>query len=79
MTNEAAELRLKAEACQRLADLTGRKIFWLTRADHWNELAAKAARKARKIHPTRNRQSADARERPTRDQGCGLLGDAGDE
>ena len=83
MNNEAAVLRLKAEACQRLADLAApdptRKTFWLTRADQWNVLATKADKKARKIGPRRNRQSADPSERPTPDQGCELLGDAGDE
>jgi hypothetical protein len=64
MHDEAAELRLKAEACRRLADLAGaadpvRKALWLTRADQWNELADKAAKKARKMGPRANRQSAD--------------------
>jgi hypothetical protein len=44
MNNEAAVLRLKAEACQRLAELTGttdpmRKALRLTRADQWNALS----------------------------------------
>jgi hypothetical protein len=43
--DNAAQLRLKAEACRRLADLTEdaeRKTIWLVRADHWERLAAKA-------------------------------------
>ncbi len=84
MNNEAAVLRLKAEACQRLADLAGtadpiRKALWLTRGDQWTELAAKADKKANKKRRPRSRQSADARERPTPDQEWALLGDAGDE
>ena len=81
MNNEAAALRLKAEACQRLADLAApdptRMTFWLTRADQWNELATKADKKARKIGPRRNGQSADIRNSPG--QGAARLGDAGDE
>lgn len=70
--DKAEELRLKAEACLRLADLAGaddaiRKAIWLRRADQWNELATKALRKANKERPLRNRQSADARQRPTHD------------
>ena len=53
MHDEAAELRLKAEACRRLADLAAaadpvRKALWLTRADQWKELAAEAAKKSRR-------------------------------
>lgn len=53
MHDEAAELRLKAEACRRLADLAAaadpvRKALWLTRADQWNELADKAAKRSRR-------------------------------
>jgi len=82
MNNEAAALRLRAEACQRLADLAGptdpiRKALWLTRADQWDVLATEAAKKARKIGPRRNRQSADIRNSPG--QGAARLGDAGDE
>ena len=55
MNNEAAVLRLKAEACQRLADLAApdptRKTFWLTRADQWNVLATKADKKAEEDWP----------------------------
>jgi len=72
MNNEAVVLRLKAAACERLADLADatdptRKNFWLTRADQWNELAVKAVRKANKKRRPKNRQSADPSERPTPD------------
>jgi hypothetical protein len=51
MRDAAAELRLKAEACRRLADMAAaaddpvREALWLTRADHWEELAIDAAKK----------------------------------
>jgi hypothetical protein len=65
MNNEAAVLRLKAEACQRLADLAGatdplRKALWLARADQWNALAAQAVKKANKARQPRNRQIDEA-------------------
>jgi hypothetical protein len=44
---EPALLRLKAEACRRLADTSEdvmRQALWLDRADHWNQLAKKAER-----------------------------------
>lgn len=47
MLDEAAQLRRKAEACRRLADMSEeveRKVIWLERADYWEELAAKAAK-----------------------------------
>ncbi len=48
--DNAAQLRMKAEACRRLAELTEdaeRNTFWLLRADHWERLAAKAERRQR--------------------------------
>lgn len=47
MIDRAAELRLKAEACRRLAELcddSAREAVWLERADHWEHLATKAAK-----------------------------------
>jgi hypothetical protein len=46
MGDDPAQLRLKAEACRRLADITEdtqRKALWIERADHWEQLASKAA------------------------------------
>lgn len=45
MFDEASQLRSRAEACRRLADFSNdaaRKALWLERADHWEQLAAKA-------------------------------------
>jgi hypothetical protein len=42
---EPAQLRLKAEACRRLADMSEnvmREALWLDRADYWEQLATKA-------------------------------------
>jgi hypothetical protein len=51
MLDEPAQLRLKAEACRRLADIsddrTERKALWLKRADDWEELARKAEKRRR--------------------------------
>jgi hypothetical protein len=47
MSDQADHLRLKAEACRRLADLSDdihRKLLWLERADHWERLAKKAVK-----------------------------------
>jgi hypothetical protein len=46
------QLRLKAEACRRLADITGdeqREAHWFLRAEHWDELSAEAAKQQRKL------------------------------
>jgi hypothetical protein len=48
--DDVAQLRMKAEACRRLADLTedaARRTIWLARADHWEQLAAKTEKKAK--------------------------------
>ena len=45
MPDDPALLRLKAEACRRLADMfveAVRKALWTERADHWEQLATKA-------------------------------------
>jgi hypothetical protein len=45
--DDLAQLRRKAEACRRLADMSEdakRKAMWLERADHWEQLAVKAAK-----------------------------------
>jgi hypothetical protein len=45
--DKAAQLRLKAEACRRLAELCDdaeRGALWLERADHWENFAIKAAK-----------------------------------
>jgi hypothetical protein len=44
------QLRLKAEACRRLADITEdaqRKALWIERGDYWEQVAAKAAKQPR--------------------------------
>jgi hypothetical protein len=51
MHDDPAQLRLKAEACRRLAEMTEdeqRKALWIRRATHWDELAAEAAKQQRK-------------------------------
>ena len=45
MADEAAQHRIKAEACHRLADLAedvGHRAMWDERAEYWHRLAAKA-------------------------------------
>jgi len=45
MPDDPALLRLKAEACRRLADLfveAVRKALWTERAYYWEQLATKA-------------------------------------
>jgi hypothetical protein len=45
--DEAAEHRMKAEVCRRLADLSQeaeRKTLWINKAGYWEELAAKVAK-----------------------------------
>lgn len=54
MPDDLAQLRLKAEACRRLADLAEdaeRKALWLKRADDWEQLATKAAKPPRSRKP----------------------------
>jgi hypothetical protein len=55
MLDDPAQLRLKAEACRQLADLTEdweRKAFWKERAEYWEELAVKAAKRPQPARPT---------------------------
>lgn len=50
MFDQSASLRLKGEACRRLADLSDnaeRKAVWLKRADEWDELARNAEKQLR--------------------------------
>ena len=50
MLSDPVQLRLKAEAFRRLADLAEdeqRKAVWIERAHHWEELAARAAKQTR--------------------------------
>jgi hypothetical protein len=52
MSDDPAQLRLKAEACRRLADLSGdtaRKDVWLKRAADWDQLAGKAEKQLRTV------------------------------
>lgn len=54
MFDEASQLRMKAEASRRLADLSDdaeRKMLWLERADHWAQLAIKAAKQPQRRKP----------------------------
>lgn len=48
MSEDAAQLHLRAEACRRLADTSEnaeRKELWLDRANHWKKLALKAEKR----------------------------------
>lgn len=48
MPEDPAQLRLRAEACRRLADTSEnaeRKELWLDRANHWEQLALKAEKR----------------------------------
>lgn len=50
MSDYPAQLRIKAEACRRLAEITtdaSRRVHWLRRADDWEALANKAQRELR--------------------------------
>lgn len=50
MFDDPAQLRLKAEACRRLADITDdaeREALWLKRAIDWEQLAMKIEKKQR--------------------------------
>jgi hypothetical protein len=54
VSDEAALLRLKAEACRRLADIAEdeyRKALWIERAHHWEQLAAKTEKQPRRQKP----------------------------
>jgi hypothetical protein len=45
MADKATELRIKADACRRLADMDdnrSQKSIWRERADDWEALATKA-------------------------------------
>jgi hypothetical protein len=47
MLDNPAQLRLKAEACRRLAEIeedAERKALWIERAHHWEQRAAKASK-----------------------------------
>jgi len=62
MPDKAAELRMKAEACRRLADMSDdalQKAIWLERADDWEGLAKKAERAAAKRKPRRTLVTVD--------------------
>jgi hypothetical protein len=51
MLEDFAQLRRKAEACRRLADMSedaDRKAMWLERADYWEQLALKAPKQPRR-------------------------------
>lgn len=64
MAESPAQLRMKAEACRRLAELTPdavRRELWISRAAEWERLALKASRgiaigeKARAVAKQRRR------------------------
>jgi hypothetical protein len=45
VSDNPAELRLKAEACRKLAGMfeePERKVLWIERAGHWEQLAIEA-------------------------------------
>jgi hypothetical protein len=55
MLDDLAQLRQKAEACRRLADIAEdaqRKALWIERADHWEQLAAKAGERPQLQKPS---------------------------
>jgi hypothetical protein len=57
--DQAAELRLKAEACRRLAEIEAsdeEKTLWLERAAEWEKLAIQVDKRARVV-ATRRRMS----------------------
>ena len=59
MFDKAAQLRLKAEACRRLAELcddAARAVLWLDRADRWER--------------HKGCQGASAKSRPEEGTGC---------
>ena len=48
MPGHPAELRQKAEACRKLAGMfeePDRKVLWIERAGHWDQLAIEAERR----------------------------------
>ena len=49
--DDPAQLRLKAEACRRLAEIADddaeRKAIWTERANYWDQLARKAEKHLR--------------------------------
>ena len=50
MIDDPAQHRLKAEACQRLADMyedTKNKALWTKRARHWEQLAIETEKQLR--------------------------------
>ena len=50
--DEVSELRLKAEACRRLAEIEASdedRTLWLQRAEDWERLAAQADKRAKAI------------------------------
>ena len=54
MADEAAQHRIKAEACHRLADLAedvGHRAMWDERAEYWHRLAAKAKKSPQRQKP----------------------------
>jgi hypothetical protein len=55
MPDEAAQHRIKAEACRRLADLAedaGRRAMWDERAVYWERLAGKAKKLPQRQKPS---------------------------
>jgi hypothetical protein len=47
MREEPERYKMRAEACRRLAaiaDTEENRALWLKRADHWEEMAVKAAK-----------------------------------
>lgn len=55
MPDEAAQHRIKAEACRRLADLAedaDRRAMWDERAEYWDRLAAKAKKSPQRQKPS---------------------------
>jgi hypothetical protein len=48
VSDNSAELRLKAEACRKLAGMfeePERKALWIERASHWEQLAKEAEKR----------------------------------
>jgi hypothetical protein len=59
MSDERAQLRTKAEACRRLADLSKnaeRKAFWLDRAGYWKRLATNIVKQPQPRYPAYGRR-----------------------
>jgi hypothetical protein len=54
MFDDPAQLRLKAEACRRLAAMfeeAERKALWIERADQWERLAVQAEKQPQPPNP----------------------------